>query len=53
MVGIFLFAYENRTLKPVEIVLRRGKERRKNQGVNLVKIYCKYMCKFYNVSPIC
>jgi hypothetical protein len=25
MVGVFVFKYENRKLKPIEIVLRRGR----------------------------
>jgi hypothetical protein len=34
--------YGNRTLKLTEIVLRRGREN--EEGVNLIKIYCKYIC---------
>jgi hypothetical protein len=28
----FVFIYENRRMKPVEIVLRRGKEMKENDG---------------------
>jgi hypothetical protein len=41
----FVFIYENRRMKPVEIVLRRGEEGRGRmmEGVNLAKIYCKHI----------
>jgi hypothetical protein len=38
----FVSIYENRSMKPVEIVLRREG---KKEGVNLTKIYCKHICK--------
>jgi hypothetical protein len=43
-----------RRMKPVEIVLRRGGEgRRESDGeVNLTKIHCKHICKYHNVSPV-
>jgi hypothetical protein len=35
---------ENRRMKPVEIVLRRGRRKRKNNGeVNLIKVCCRHM----------
>jgi hypothetical protein len=45
--------YENRRMKPVEIVLRRGgEERRENDGgVNLPKVYHKHICRYNNASP--
>jgi hypothetical protein len=45
----FVFMYENRRKKPVEIILRRG---RMMEGVNLTKIYCKHICKYHNASPV-
>jgi hypothetical protein len=44
--------YENRRMKPVEIVLRRGKRGRGRmmERVNLIKIYCKHICRYHNVS---
>jgi hypothetical protein len=41
----FVFIYENRRMKPVEIVLRMGDERkgRMMERINLTKIYCKHM----------
>jgi hypothetical protein len=47
-----VFIYENRRMKLVEIVLRRGEEGggRQMEGVNL-KIHCKYRWKCHNVSP--
>jgi hypothetical protein len=53
MVDYFVFIYENRRMKPGEIVLRRGKGDVKKQwrGVNLTMIYYKYICKYHNVSP--
>jgi hypothetical protein len=48
---IFLFIYENRRMKSIEIVLRRGRGTTNNDGgVNLIKIYCKHICKCHNVS---
>jgi hypothetical protein len=45
--------YENRIMKPVEIVLRMGKDRRGRmmEEVNLTKIYFKHIYKYHNVSP--
>jgi hypothetical protein len=44
--------YENRRMKPVKIVLRRGEERRGRmmERVNLTKIYFKHVFKYVNVS---
>jgi hypothetical protein len=45
--------YENRIIKPAEIVLRRGEGmREKDGGVNLLKIYYKHTCKHHKVSPV-
>jgi hypothetical protein len=45
-----LYMYENRTVKPVEIVLRWGEGwGRMMRGVNLIKIHCKHICKCHNV----
>jgi hypothetical protein len=41
--------YESRTMKPVEIVLRRGEEMRENDG-GVNTIYCKHICKCHNES---
>jgi hypothetical protein len=39
-------------MKPVEIVLRSGGAgKRENDEEGKSKIYCKHICKFYNVSP--
>jgi hypothetical protein len=52
----FVFVYENRRMKPVEIVLGRGGRERRGgramEGVNLTKIYCKHICKYHHVSPV-
>jgi hypothetical protein len=50
----FVFMYENRTMKPVKIVLRReGRGMRKNhKGVSLIKTYSKHICKCHNVSSL-
>jgi hypothetical protein len=42
--------YENRRLKPAEIVLRRG-EGRMMEEANLTKISSKHICKYHNESP--
>jgi hypothetical protein len=49
----FVFVYENRTQKLVEIILRRWEEGlgKTMEGMNLIKIYCKHICKSHNVSP--
>jgi hypothetical protein len=47
------FVYENRTMKLVETILSRGEkgDERMMEGVNLIKTYCKHICKCHNVSP--
>jgi hypothetical protein len=52
IVDVFVSIYGNRRMKPVEIVLKRGEWERKRttEGVNL-KIYCKHICKYHNISP--
>jgi hypothetical protein len=47
--------YENKTMKPIEIVLRsRERAMRKNDGGgNLIKIYFKNICKCHNVFTLC
>jgi hypothetical protein len=49
----FVYVYENRIMKSVEIVLRRGEGgmRDKDEGVNLIKVYCKHICKCDTESP--
>jgi hypothetical protein len=48
----FVFIYENRRMKPGDIVLRRegGGGRRTREGVKLIKIYWKQARKYQNVS---
>jgi hypothetical protein len=49
----FVFIHENRRMKPVEIVLRRGEEERGKimKGVDPAKIYFKHTYKYLNISP--
>jgi hypothetical protein len=44
----FVFVYGNRRMKPIEIVLRRGKGKNREGGKS--KIFSKHLCKYYNVS---
>jgi hypothetical protein len=44
-VDVFCTIYENRRMKPVEIVLR-GK--RENDRGGKSKIHCKHNCKYHN-----
>jgi hypothetical protein len=48
----FVFMYKNGTMKPAEIVLKREKEKqgRKVGEDDLIRIYCKHICKCLNVS---
>jgi hypothetical protein len=47
----FVSIYKKRRMKPVEIVLRRwGEGKRENDGGNKSKIYCKHICKYQNAS---
>jgi hypothetical protein len=48
----FIFICENKTMKPVEMVLR-GKEEweRMMEGVNLIKVYCKHIYRCHNITP--
>jgi hypothetical protein len=43
--------YENRTMKPVETVLRGGEGDEGEREVNLIKIYCKHIRKCHNEHP--
>jgi hypothetical protein len=40
--------YENRKMKPAEIV---GRREGTMEGVNLTKINYKHICKYHSVSP--
>jgi hypothetical protein len=53
MLIYFAYMYENRTIKPDEIVLRSRGERMRENGrrVTLIKIHCKYTCKCGNELP--
>jgi hypothetical protein len=52
MVDVFCVVYENRIMKLVEIVLRRGDGKRENDGgVNLTKIHSVHIYKCHNISP--
>jgi hypothetical protein len=51
----FVFLYENRRMKPVEIDLRRLREGegRKMEKVDLIKMYCKHICiPLYNYTML-
>jgi hypothetical protein len=51
---VFVSIYENRRMKPLEIVIKRGGRRERGrmmEGVNPTKIYYKCICKYHNVSP--
>jgi hypothetical protein len=40
----FLSTYENRRIKPFEIILMGGGRKRENmEGINSTKLYCKHM----------
>jgi hypothetical protein len=47
MSDVLYIIYERRTMKSVEIILRRIEvgRGRMMEGVNLIKIYCKHICK--------
>jgi hypothetical protein len=47
----FVFIYENRRVKPVEIVLKNRGGGRMMEEVNLIKIYSKHICKCHNLFP--
>jgi hypothetical protein len=47
----FVFMYENRTMKLVEIVLTWRRMRENSGGGVRIKIYCKHICKCCNVLP--
>jgi hypothetical protein len=50
----FVCLYEKKRMKPVEIVLRKGKERRgrTTEWVNLAKTCCKHLCKITMYPPV-
>jgi hypothetical protein len=45
----FAFMYEDRTMKPVEIVLKKGG--RTMEVVNPAEMYCKHIYRYDSVSP--
>jgi hypothetical protein len=53
MVDYLAFMHENRRMKPVEIVLRRRRRLRENDGGGESnKLYCKHIGKHRN-APLC
>jgi hypothetical protein len=50
---LYTYKFENRTMKPVEIVprSREGGCGRMIEGVNLIKTYYKHICKRHNEPP--
>jgi hypothetical protein len=48
----FISIYENRRMKPADIALRKGEggKGRTTEGVNLTKVYCKDIGKYYDIS---
>jgi hypothetical protein len=50
----FVSICENRRMRSIEIVLRRGEEKRGRtmERVNPTEIYLKHICKYYNVYLI-
>jgi hypothetical protein len=54
MVDTFCIMYEDRKMKPIEVVLRRGKGwwGWTMEQMKLIKIYCKHICKCHNISPL-
>jgi hypothetical protein len=47
----FVFIYENRIMKPIEIFPRRECEEIEKYGEGESKIYCKHVCNYHNISP--
>jgi hypothetical protein len=49
-----VYLYENRTVKSIEIILRSGEEGwgKIMEGVNLINIYYKHMCKCHNETSV-
>jgi hypothetical protein len=49
----FVFIYENRRMKTVEIVLRKGEGESENNGGDKFNLdICKHICKYHDVSPL-
>jgi hypothetical protein len=53
MVRVLVCMCENRTMKPAEIVLRRGERQCRMMlgGLNIIMIHCNHICKCHNESP--
>jgi hypothetical protein len=52
MVNVFYDLFENRTMKPVEIIFCRGRGMRENDGGDEpTKVYCKYIWKCHSEIP--
>jgi hypothetical protein len=52
-VDAFIFIYENKSRRPIEIVLRDREEGRGRmmEGINRTKMHCEHIGKYHNVSP--
>jgi hypothetical protein len=50
----YVLMYENGKMRPVEIILRRGREgiKKNDGGGELNKIYYKNFSKCHNISPV-
>jgi hypothetical protein len=49
----FVYLYENRIMKPVEIILRRrpGGRGRFMEGMKVTKVHCEQICKCHDETP--
>jgi hypothetical protein len=46
--------YENGKMRPVEAILKMGVGgiKKNDGGANLMKMFYKHLCKYYNVPPV-
>jgi hypothetical protein len=47
-----VFIYENWRVKPVEVVLKRGRGDKESNEAGKSETYCKHTCRYHNLSPI-
>jgi hypothetical protein len=47
----FVYIYEDRTMEPIEIVLRKGGE--EWEGLDLIRLHYMHIWKYHSEMPLC
>jgi hypothetical protein len=52
MLVFFIYLYENKTVKIIEIILSGGGVERMMVGTNLIKVHYNHICKYHSENPL-